>query len=74
MLSKEQRKLVRMKTLTLNQVDLHSNENNSFHFNLTPLESWDLLSKLSYEEYFHQTGNTPSHFVDKTKVCVKKVS
>ena len=73
-MSREQRRLDRLKKATVSKVDLHSKQNHSFHFNLTPLESWDLLSRISQEEYFNHTGKSVLNSVDKTKLAIKKVS
>lgn len=64
------RALERKNRITVNQVDAKSELNNSFTKFLSPLDSWELLAKISNEMYFLQTGIKPDNRVDKAVVNI----
>ena len=68
----EQRRKERQKNIKINFTTLHSEDNNAFHTNLSLIEAWELLAKISKESFFLQTGEKASNFVDKSKVIIKK--
>ena len=56
----------RAKNITYKKVDLHSSSHHSFHLHLDDKSSWELLSKLSKEEWHRKTGSEAPKHVDKT--------
>ena len=68
----EQRRKERQKNIKVNFTTLHSKDNNAFHTNLSLIEAWELLAKISKESYFLQTGQKAPNFVDKNRVIIKK--
>lgn len=59
--------------MKVKKIDLHSCENNGLHIGLTPLESWELLAKISKESWFIETGIIAPNKLDKTKVKIIKL-
>jgi len=62
----QERSKLRRKNITLNQVNLHSQNHNSFHINLDTKNSWELLARLSQEAWIEKTGKTSINRVDKS--------
>lgn len=62
----EQRAKARRKIITLNKVDLHSQEHHSFHPHLSLKKSWELLTRLSKEAWIEKTGQIAPQRVDKS--------
>ncbi len=56
----------RKQYITYNKIDLHSSSHHSFHLHLDDKASWELLSKLSKEEWYRKTGSQAPRHVDKS--------
>ena len=70
MSDREKRREKRLKTLTVNKTSLYSKDNNSFHIGLSPLDSWELLARISKESWYLETGQKAPTFLDKAKVRI----
>ena len=70
MTESEKRRESRLKTMQVKKTSLYSSENNSFCTNLSPLESWELLSRLSKELWFLEKGELAPNKLDKQKVKI----
>ena len=70
MSDREKRREKRLKTLTVNKTSLYSKDNNSFHIGLSPLNSWELLARISNESWYLETGKEAPTFLDKAKVRI----
>jgi len=56
----------RKRYITYSKIDLHSDSHHSFHLHLDDKSSWELLSKLSKEQWYRQTGSKAPKHVDKS--------
>jgi len=65
-----QRAILRKANIVVNQVDAKSQMNSSLTPNLSPLEAWELLKKISCEMYFLQTGIKSDYHVDKSVIQI----
>ncbi len=63
----------RAKSITYKKLDLYSNSHHSFHLHLDDKASWELLSKLSKEEWHRKTGSKPPKQVDKSFYKVTRI-
>jgi hypothetical protein len=70
MTAREKRRAQRLKTLQVSKTSLHSSDSNSFHIGLSPLESWELLSRISKESWYLETAQVAPDFLDKSKVRI----
>ncbi len=70
MTPREMRREERLKNIKVTKLSLHSKEDHSFHVGLSALESWELLSKISKESWFLETGQKAPNHVDKTVVKI----
>jgi len=70
MTPREQRRIKRLKTIKVNKISLHSSDNHSFHIGLSPLESWELLARISKEAWYLETGKKAPSSLDKNKVQI----
>lgn len=70
MTQRKERREERLKNIKVKKLSLHSKENHSFHIGLSALESWELLSKISKESWFLETGQKAPDCVDKTVVKI----
>lgn len=68
MSSMQERAELRRTKLTLNKVDLHSQEHHSFHTHLNTKDAWELLARLSQEAWIEKTGTIVNNRVDKS-IC-----
>ena len=64
----EERAAARRKIATVQKIDLHSEEHNSFHIHLDVKRAWELLAKLSKERWMEETGEVAPQRVDKS-IC-----
>jgi len=49
MTSRDERRAKRLKKMKVTKTTLYSKNNHSFHIGLSPLESWELLARISKE-------------------------
>ncbi len=70
MTNREERRAKRLKNITVKKIDLGSEEDSAFHFNLTPRQCWELLSKISKEAWFLESGQKAPDKLDKTKIKI----
>jgi len=70
MTPRERRRAERLNSITVTKTSLYDKNNHSFHIGLSPLESWELLARISKESWFLQTGRKAPDFLDKTKVRI----
>ena len=61
-----QRAADRRKKITIKKIDLHSNDNHSFHLHLDVKSAWELLARISKEAWIEQQGTVPPSRVDKS--------
>ena len=69
MTEREKRRAKRLNTIVINKTSLHDNDS-SLHICLSPLESWELLARISKESWFLQTGTVAPDHLDKSKVTI----
>jgi hypothetical protein len=60
----------RKRLLSVNQVDLSAQGDNTLTPSLSPIEAWELLAKISREMYYLQTGKITDSRVDKSIVNI----
>jgi len=70
MTERQKRREQRLKNIKVEKTSLHSNDNHSFCLDLSPLEAWELLAKISKEMWFIQTGQIAPTRVDKSQVRI----
>jgi len=70
MTPREKRRAERLKTIKVNKISLHSSDNHSFHVGLSPIESWELLSRMSKEAWYLETGKKAPTSLNKSKVRI----
>ena len=70
MTDREKRRVKRLKTLKVNKTSLYSKDNNNFHIGLSPLDSWELLARISKESWYLETGQKALTFLDKSQVRI----
>ena len=70
MSDREKRREKRLKTLTVNKTSLYSKDNNSFHIGLSPLDSWELLARISKESWYLETNQKAPNSLDKSKIRI----
>ncbi len=70
MTERQKRREQRLKTMQVKKIFLHSEENSSFCTNLSPLESWELLAKISRELWFLETGKLAPNRLDKSQIRI----
>ena len=70
MTERQKRRVERLGNTIVQKIDLKSEENSAFHFNLTPLESWELLSRISKDAWFLESGQKAPSKLDKTKIKI----
>lgn len=70
MTDKERRREERLKCLTVTQIGLHDEDNHAFHLSLSPRASWELLTKISHEAWYIQTGQKAPTRLDKNMVHI----
>jgi len=70
MTPREKRRAARLKTIKVTKTSLYSKDNHGFHIGLSPLESWELLAKISKESWYLETGQVAPSFLDKSQVRV----
>ncbi len=63
----------RAKSITYKKIDLYSSSHHSFHLHLDDKASWELLSKLSQEEWYRKTGSKASKYVDKSFYKITRI-
>ena len=66
----ELKKRRKLKNMKISKVSLHSEDHHSFHIDLSPLESWELLARISKETWYLETGKPAPDFLDKTQVRI----
>lgn len=66
----EKRREERLKIIKINKTTLYSEDNNSFHIGLSPLESWELLARISKESWYLETGQIAPSSLDKSKIRI----
>lgn len=65
----ESRSQERKNRITIDRVNLHDEKNHhSFHFHLSDSQSFELLAKMSQDEWETKTGLKATNSVDKSKV------
>lgn len=70
MTEREKRRAKRIKTIVVNKTSLHSGEDSALHIGLSPLESWELLARISKESWFLETGRVAPKYLDKSQVTI----
>lgn len=71
MTPREKRRQERLNSkIAITKTSLYSEENSSFHRGLSPKESWELLDKISKEQWFIQTGVKAPEHLDKSAVKI----
>ncbi len=70
MTERQKRRAKRLGNITVQKIELKSEKNSAFHFDLTPLESWELLAKISKEAWFLESGQKAPDKLDKTKIKI----
>jgi hypothetical protein len=56
--------------MKVTKTTLYSKNNHSFHIGLSPLESWELLARISKESWYLETGQIAPNFLDKNQVRI----
>ncbi len=72
MTQRERRREKRMKTMVVEKKSLHCEDNSALHIGLSPLESWEVLTRISKESWFLQTGKVAPMHLDKSKITILK--
>jgi hypothetical protein len=68
-----QRSLLRKNRITINKIEMNDSlAHHSFHFELSPMKSWELLSKISLDHYEKEVGIKSNNRVDKSIVKIIK--
>jgi hypothetical protein len=67
---RQKRREKRLKNIKVKKISLYSEQNSSFCVELSPLESWELLARISKESWFLETGTLAPDILDKTKVQI----
>jgi hypothetical protein len=70
MTARQQRRKERQKTITVVKTSLYSDRNNSFSSHLTPMQSWELVMRISRETWSIQNGQDFPERLDKTHVRI----
>jgi len=70
MTPRERRRAERLKITKVNKISLYSSDNHSFHIGLSPMESWELLSRISKETWYLETGTKAPTSLDKSKIRI----
>ncbi len=70
MTSRDERRAKRLKKMKVTKTTLYSKNNHSFHIGLSPLESWELLARISKESWYLETGQIAPNFLDKNQVRI----
>lgn len=70
MTEREKRRIDRLKSIQVKKTSLYSKENSSFHIGLSPMESWELLARISKESWYLETGEKAPDVLDKSKIRI----
>ena len=70
MTQREKRRAKRLNSIRISKTSLYSSENNSFHTELSPLESWELLARISKESWYLETNQHAPNSLDKSKIRI----
>jgi len=70
MSERQKRREARLKSMKVEKISLYSNQNHSFTQELSPIEAWELVAKISKEMWFVQTGQVAPDRVDKQQVKI----
>ena len=70
MTARQQRRKERQKSMQVVKTSLYSDTHNSLTAHLTPNQSWELVMRISLENWFLQTGQKAPVKLDKTHIRV----
>jgi len=70
MTEREKRRAKRLKNIKVTKTTLHTENNHTFHINLSPIESWELLARISKESWYLETNKVAPTSLDKSKMRI----